>query len=64
MQKTQVCMFCRYRRTLSDVAGAGPCCAGPEMPRTKALDEQMAPRPARALPQRLRSPTHPDQAHR
>lgn len=27
MPNTQVCMFCRYRRTLRSAMAAAPCCA-------------------------------------
>jgi hypothetical protein len=61
MQKTQVCMFCRYRRTLSPSQGPASCCAGGATPPEK-LDA--AQHPARAMPDRLRSPAPQRQAHR
>jgi hypothetical protein len=61
MQKTQVCMFCRYRRTLSPSHGPASCCAGEAAPAEKA-DTDL--HPARAMPDRLRSPAPQRPAHR
>jgi hypothetical protein len=61
MQKTQVCMFCRYRKTLTPSQGPASCCAGDTAPAKKTEAEQ---RPARAMPDRLRSPAAQVHAHR
>jgi len=54
MNKTEVCMFCRYRRTRG--AAAASCCAGQEALRSTAEAERPSQGLARAMPERLRSP--------
>jgi hypothetical protein len=61
MQKTQVCMFCRYRRTISPANGPASCCAGGDTPVKKTDTDQ---RPARAMPDRLRATAPQRQGHR
>lgn len=61
MQKTQVCMFCRYRKTLSPSHGPASCCAGEAAPKKKTEADQQ---PARAMPDRPRAPTPQRQVHR
>jgi hypothetical protein len=61
MQKTQVCMFCRYRQTLSPSHGPASCCAGEAGPAEKMDADRQAARPT---PDRLRAPAPRPQAHR
>jgi hypothetical protein len=61
MQKTQVCMFCRYRRTLAPSQGSASCCAGEAAP-AKTTEARQGP--ARAMPDRLRSPASQQQGFR
>jgi hypothetical protein len=60
MNKTEVCMFCRYRRTRAAADGSGACCAAEEVLGTgpEAGDRPVQGR-ARAMPERLRSPKRP-----
>jgi hypothetical protein len=62
MNKTEVCMFCRYRRTRAGTGGAGACCPAEEVLNT---GPQAGERPvqgrARAMPERLRTPARPPQ---
>jgi len=60
MNKTEVCMFCRYRRTRAGADGLGACCPGEEVlrPRPEENERPVQGR-ARAMPERLRSPVRP-----
>lgn len=61
MQKTQVCMFCRYRQTLSPSHGPASCCAGAPAPTDNTEADQRAARPS---PDRMRAPAQYGQAQR
>jgi hypothetical protein len=62
MNKTEVCMFCRYRRTRAGADGSGACCPAEEVmgARPDAAERPTQGR-ARAMPERLRSPKRPQQ---
>ena len=58
MNKPQVCMFCRYRR--SRALDVEACCAAAELARPAVqADARPAQGLARALPERLRAPDLP-----
>jgi len=61
MQKTQVCMFCRYRRTATPPNGPASCCAGEDTAVKKAEAGQ---RPPSAMAERLRATAPQRQGHR
>ena len=60
MDKTEVCMFCRYRRIRGAADGAGACCPAEEVLRSgPEADGRPVQGRARAMPERLRSPAPP-----
>jgi hypothetical protein len=63
MNKTEVCMFCRYRRSRAN--GPAACCAAQEVMASRAeTADAHAHGAARAIPERLRQPASRQQQPR
>lgn len=52
MHNTQVCMFCRYRRTTAGASALAPCCADRREVRQTSETVAPVPPPARERPSR------------
>jgi hypothetical protein len=58
MYKTQVCMFCRYRKIAAERSGSSACCPGEEIRRveTAGAAARTSQGPGLAIPDHGRSP--------